>query len=145
MTDEQGSTHPSETQPAAAEAAAAMPVAAKPVVTAPPTAATPLPEMNLEKRLKAIYADNALNNAEFMALRDDADKLFVQMIKQQPGNGYMGLFQQMADVTVQAMQLGMLQIIKTAPSADVRALVRQAYEFQIAYMKASFDRFAQKL
>ncbi|CAM3140566.1 hypothetical protein [Pseudomonas floridensis] len=101
--------------------------------------------MNLEKRLKEVYADNVLTNAEFLALRDDADKLFAQLIKQMPGNGYMGLFQQMADVTVQAMQLGMLEIKKAKPASDVKALVKQSYGFQIAYLKASLDRFGQTL
>lgn len=108
-------------------------------------AAPKLPEMNLEKRLQDIYSDKMLTNTEFMALRDDADRLFTQLIKQLPGNGCIGLFQQMADVTVQAMQLGMLDIKKAKPTADVKALVKQSYEFQVAYIKASLDRFTQTL
>ncbi|MCQ9470054.1 hypothetical protein NRB15_06850 [Pseudomonas alliivorans] len=108
-------------------------------------AAPKLPEMNLEKRLRDIYSDKTLTTAEFMALRDDADRLFTQLIEQLPGIGYIGLFQQMADVTVQAMQLGMLDVKRAKPTADVKALLKQSYEFQVAYIKASLDRFTQTL
>ncbi|SFW20609.1 hypothetical protein [Pseudomonas sp. NFACC10-1] len=51
----------------------------QPISAATPPAAKAPPqhgELNLEKRLKAVYADNLMASAEFMALRDDADMLF---------------------------------------------------------------------
>ncbi|SDW55143.1 hypothetical protein SAMN05444064_104260 [Pseudomonas syringae] len=54
-----------------------------PLSTATPTSLDkpppPAPELNLEKRLKQVYADNLMTTTEFMALRDDADRLFEKL------------------------------------------------------------------
>ncbi|NAO26053.1 hypothetical protein [Pseudomonas syringae] len=102
-------------------------------------------ELNLEKRLKAVYADNLMASAEFMALRDDADMLFDKLKVQFPDNGALALFQPLSDVAVQAMQLAILDFRKAKPSAEAKALAKQSFGFQVAYIKACLDRFTQAL
>ncbi|MCH5651071.1 hypothetical protein [Pseudomonas syringae] len=102
-------------------------------------------ELNLEKRLKAVYADNLMTSAEFMALRDDADMLFDKLKVQFPDNGALALFQPLSDVAVQAMQLAILDFRKAKPSAEAKALAKQSFGFQVAYIKACLDRFTQAL
>ena len=86
-------------------------------------------ELNLEKRLKAVYADNLMASAEFMALRDDADMLFDKLKVQFPDNGALALFQPLSDVAVQAMQLAILDFRKAKPSAEAKALAKQSFGF----------------
>ncbi|MCJ2374979.1 hypothetical protein [Pseudomonas sp. RGM 3321] len=114
-----------------------------PSTSAPPQ--PPLPELNLEKRLKQVYADQIMTSAEFMALRDDADVLFDKLKVQFPDNGALALFQPLSDVAVQAMQLGILEFKKGKPSAEAKALAKQSFGFQVAYIKACLDRFTQAL
>lgn len=112
-----------------------------------PAAKTPPPEgeLNLKKRLQVVYADNVMTSAEFMALRDDADMLFDKLKVQFPDNGALALFQPLSDVAVQAMQLGILDFKKAKPSAEAKALAKQSFGFQVAYIKACLDRFTQAL
>ncbi|KPY29059.1 hypothetical protein [Pseudomonas syringae] len=124
------------------------------ILTGQPISAATLPaakappqhgELNLEKRLKAVYADNLMTSAEFMALRDDADMLFDKLKVQFPDNGALALFQPLSDVAVQAMQLAILDFRKAKPSAEAKALAKQSFGFQVAYIKACLDRFTQAL
>ncbi|EKG41878.1 hypothetical protein Pav013_1809 [Pseudomonas syringae pv. avellanae str. ISPaVe013] len=120
----------------------------QPIAAATPPAAKAPPqygELNLEKRLKAVYADNLMTSAEFMALRDDADMLFDKLKVQFPDNGALALFQPLSDVAVQAMQLAILDFRKAKPSAEAKALAKQSFGFQVAYIKACLDRFTQAL
>ncbi|GFZ57525.1 MULTISPECIES: hypothetical protein [Pseudomonas syringae group] len=119
-----------------------LPAAASP---SPEKLPLPLPELNLEKRLKQVYADQIMTSAEFMALRDDADVLFDKLKVQFPDNGALALFQPLSDVAVQAMQLGILEFKKGKPSAEAKALAKQSFGFQVAYIKACLDRFTQAL
>ncbi|KTB94809.1 hypothetical protein AO073_06835 [Pseudomonas syringae ICMP 11293] len=95
--------------------------------------------------MKAVYADNLMASAEFMALRDDADMLFDKLKVQFPDNGALALFQPLSDVAVQAMQLAILDFRKAKPSAEAKALAKQSFGFQVAYIKACLDRFTQAL
>ncbi|WP_200867559.1 hypothetical protein [Pseudomonas syringae] len=120
------------------------PLSAAPVHS-PEKPPPPPPELNLEKRLKQVYADQIMTSAEFMALRDDADMLFDKLKVQFPANGYLSLFQPLSDVAVQAMQLGILDLKKAKPSVEAKALAKQSFGFQVAYIKACLDRFTQAL
>ncbi|KPW67764.1 Uncharacterized protein ALO82_03302 [Pseudomonas syringae pv. broussonetiae] len=143
MTEEKA-VPPGEIPPAESSLAPeAQPVPADPSGPVPPQ--PPLPELNLEKRLRQVYADQIMTSAEFMALRDDADVLFDKLKVQFPDNGALALFQPLSDVAVQAMQLGILEFKKGKPSAEAKALAKQSFGFQVAYIKACLDRFTQAL
>ncbi|KPB34944.1 hypothetical protein [Pseudomonas amygdali] len=143
MTEEKA-VPPGEIPPAESSLAPeTQPVPADP--SGPVSPQPPLPELNLEKRLKQVYADQIMTSAEFMALRDDADVLFDKLKVQFPDNGALALFQPLSDVAVQAMQLGILEFKKGKPSAEAKALAKQSFGFQVAYIKACLDRFTQAL
>ncbi|WP_122232492.1 hypothetical protein [Pseudomonas syringae] len=119
----------------------------QPIAAATPPAAKAPPqhgELNLEKRLKAVYADNLMTSAVH-GLRDDADMLFDKLKVQFPDNGALALFQPLSDVAVQTMQLAILDFRKAKPSAEAKALAKQSFGFQVAYIKACLDRFTQAL
>lgn len=105
----------------------------------------PVPELNLDKRLKQLYADQLMTTTEFAGLRDDADRLFEELKATFPKNGYLKLFEPLADVVVEAMQFAVLEVRKGKPDAEAKALVRQSLGFQVAYIKASLDRLTQSL
>ncbi|WP_397448490.1 hypothetical protein [Pseudomonas sp. NA-150] len=99
----------------------------------------------LSARLSAIYADQQLSPTEYQALRDDADVVMSALIKQFPNVGYLGIFQTLADLIAQSMQLGIIEIRKTKPSPEVKVQVKESYAYQVAYIKACLDIFTQRL
>jgi hypothetical protein len=54
-------------------------------------------------------------------------------------------FQAAVDTAVQHMQKILLAIKKSKPDDNLKAEVKQAFGFQMAYLKANFDRFHQAL
>lgn len=98
---------------------------------------------DLQQYLSKIY-EQGLTPLEFQGLRDEADKVFERLTTRYPANGYLVMFQQLADIAVQALQKGTLEIKKQKPSSDDKQLLEQAYGFQVAYIKACLDRFTQK-
>lgn len=99
----------------------------------------------LDTWLEDIYADKVLNNAEFLQLRDKADQVFEHLAGTLASVSETSEFQLAVDDSVQHMQKILLAIKKTKPDDKLKADVKLAFGFQLAYLKANFDRFYQAL
>lgn len=100
-------------------------------------------DSELGKWLARIYDDQLLTNAEFTALRDEADRRVNDVKSQYPESVDLASFQQAADDAVQLMQTGILHFKKKKLSAEAKTAVQESYAFQVAYIKACLDRFTQ--
>ncbi|CNH89421.1 Uncharacterised protein [Yersinia aldovae] len=100
---------------------------------------------NIEELLSSIYHDNKINNIEFQTLRDFADDKFDLLLNSHGENNNLSAFQKSMDVTVQLMQQSFFDIKKKCKNDEDKQLAKEAFDAQISYMIANYDRFFSNL
>lgn len=92
-----------------------------------------------------IYKDGRVTNAEFQMIRDEADKKFDSLLEQYGKNNSLSAFQKSADVTVQLMQESFFIMKKKAETAEQKEEIKDAFNAQMNYMVACYNRFFDSL
>ncbi|OBU09724.1 hypothetical protein [Morganella psychrotolerans] len=95
-----------------------------------------------------IYKDGHITNTEFQMIRDEADKKFDSLLEQYGKNNSLSAFQKSADVTVQLMQESffiMKKKTEAAETAEKKEEIKDAFNAQINYMVACYNRFFDSL
>ncbi|WP_174849185.1 hypothetical protein [Yersinia artesiana] len=100
---------------------------------------------NIDKLLSYIYCDNKINNVEFQMLRDYADEKFDELLNNYGENNNLSAFQKSMDVTVQLMQQSFFDIKAKCKSDEEKQLAKEAFDAQISYIIANYDRFFSNL
>lgn len=88
-----------------------------------------------------IYEDNKVSNVELQFIRDVADEKIEMLFEQFGENNKLSAFQKSMDVSVQLMQNAFFDIKKKEGTEDGKREVKEAFEFQIAYLVANYNRF----
>lgn len=95
--------------------------------------------------LSDIYRDNQINNIEFEMLRDFADEKFDLLLENYGGNNSLSAFQKSMDVSVQLMQQSFFDIKKKCKDETEKQMAKEAFDAQIAYIIANYERFFSNL
>lgn len=88
-----------------------------------------------------IYEDNKVSNVELQFIRDVADEKIEMLFERFGENNNLSAFQKSMDVSVQLMQNAFFDIKKKEGTEDGKREVKEAFEFQIAYLVANYNRF----
>ncbi|MEB3901605.1 hypothetical protein WCE02_17975 [Pseudomonas juntendi] len=92
---------------------------------------------SLEDLLSAIYADGCVSAQEYRAIRDEADKRIETLIGLLGSrNSTLTAYMNSMDVTMQLLQLAALQAKKAKLTDTGKAIVRDALQAQLEYLKA---------
>jgi hypothetical protein len=91
---------------------------------------------SLEALIGEIYADGRVSIAEYMRLRDDADRRMEKVIAEFGMHNSITAFQKSMDVTMQLLQLSILQARKDTLTDTGKAAVRDAVSAQAEYLRA---------
>ncbi|MFM0336498.1 hypothetical protein [Paraburkholderia fungorum] len=91
---------------------------------------------SLEKLVATIYGDGQVTITEYMALRDDADRRMDAVIEQFGKHNNLTAFQKSMDVSVQLLQLSVLQAKKAKLTDSGEAAVRDLVIAQVEYLRA---------
>ncbi|EEP94064.1 hypothetical protein yaldo0001_38380 [Yersinia aldovae ATCC 35236] len=78
-------------------------------------------------------------------LRDFADDKFDFLLNSYGENNNLSAFQKSMDVTVQLMQQSFFDIKKKCKDDEDNKLAKEAFDAQISYMIANYDRFFSNL
>lgn len=100
---------------------------------------------NIENVTDFIYKDTKINNAEFQKIRDDADDKFDVLLEKYGKNNNLSAFQKSADVTVQLMQESFFLLKKKVTTPEQKEEVKDAFNAQINYIVACYNRFFDSL
>lgn len=100
---------------------------------------------NIENVTDFIYKDTKINNAEFQKIRDDADDKFDALLEKYGKNNNLSAFQKSADVTVQLMQESFFLLKKKVTTPEQKEEVKDAFNAQINYIVACYNRFFDSL
>ncbi|AKP33345.1 hypothetical protein [Yersinia aleksiciae] len=100
---------------------------------------------NIDSLLKSIYSDCKINNLEFQLLRDFADEKFDLLLENYGENNNLSAFQKSMDVTVQLMQQSFFDIKKQCENDDEKKIAKEAFDSQMAYIIANYERFFSNL
>ena len=100
---------------------------------------------NIENVTDFIYKDTKINNAEFQKIRDDADDKFDVLLKKYGKNNSLSEFQKSADVTVQLMQESFFLLKKKVTTPEKKEEIKDAFNAQINYIVACYNRFFDSL
>ncbi|EJD6112920.1 hypothetical protein ACX7S9_003384 [Morganella morganii] len=92
-----------------------------------------------------IYQDDRITNAEFQMIRDEADKRFDAILEYYGKNNSLSAFQKSADVTVQLMQESFFILKKKAETPEQKDEIKDAFNAQISYIIACYNRFFDSL
>lgn len=88
-----------------------------------------------------IYEDNRVSNVELEFIRDVADEKIEALFKRFGENNNLSAFQKSMDVSVQLMQSAFFDIKKKEGTEEGKREVKEAFEFQMAYLIANYNRF----
>lgn len=102
----------------------------------------------LDKIIKRAYEDGRINNEEVQNIRDVADLVFEKIVIEAANTGKnnaITAFQKSCDVTVQLMQDSFFKLKKENLNSCQKDLVKTAFNAQLTYIKANFDRFFNSL
>jgi len=107
-------------------------------------------EMNdkLDKIINQAYKDDRINNEEVQNIRDIAALVFEKIVIEAANTGKnnsITAFQKSCDVTVQLMQDSFLKLKKENLNSSQKDLIKTAFNAQLTYIKANFDRFFNSL
>lgn len=92
---------------------------------------------SLEELLGDVNADGKITAAEFQSLRDDADKRMEKLVELfGKRNSNLTAYMNSADVTMQLLQLAVLDAKKAKLTGTGAAIVRDALVSQVEYLKA---------
>lgn len=94
------------------------------------------------------YKDGKINNEEIQNIRDIADLVFEKLVIEAANtdkNNSITAFQKSCDVTVQLMQDSFLKLKKENLNSSQKDLIKTAFNAQLTYIKANFDRFFNSL
>lgn len=94
------------------------------------------------------YEDGKINNEELQNIRDLADLVFEKLVIEAANTGKnnaITAFQKSCDVTVQLMQDSFLKLKKENLNNSQKDLVKTAFNAQLTYIKANYDRFFNSL
>ncbi|AJJ63622.1 hypothetical protein [Yersinia aldovae] len=100
---------------------------------------------DINELLSNIYHDNKINNIEFQKLRDFADGKFDFLLNSYGENNNLSALQKSMDVTVQLMQQSFFDIKKKCKNDEDNKLAKEAFDAQISYMIANYDRLFSNL
>ncbi|WP_227732757.1 hypothetical protein [Yersinia proxima] len=100
---------------------------------------------DIDKLLSCVYHDNKISNLEFQILRDFADEKFDFLLNNYGKNNNLSAFQKSMDVTVQLMQQSFFDIKEKCKSDDEKKLAKEAFDAQISYIIANYERFFSNL
>ena len=92
-----------------------------------------------------IYQDARITNAEFQMIRDEADTRFDTLLENYGKNNSLSAFQKSADVTVQLMQESFFILKKKAETPEQKDEIKAAFNAQISYIIACYNRFFDSL
>lgn len=95
--------------------------------------------------LNNIYRDNKINNLEFQMLRDFADEKFDLLLEAYGENNNLSAFQKSIDVSVQLMQQSYFDIKNRCKDETEKQMAKEAFDAQIAYIIANYERFFSNL
>jgi hypothetical protein len=95
---------------------------------------------NLRQVLDDVHAQRDLGFAQFQVLRDAADARLDALIRHHPGNPDLSLFQQAAQRTAQSLQVACLGLRSQQLDTVEKQQVREAFEYQLAYLQACLQR-----
>lgn len=101
-----------------------------------------------ELYIKEAYKDGKINNEEIQHIREIADLIFEKLVIEAANTGKnnaITAFQKSCDVTVQLMQDSFFILKKENLNSCQKDLVKTAFNAQLTYIKANFDRFFNSL
>ncbi|PWB34708.1 hypothetical protein DCO48_06090 [Pseudomonas sp. SDI] len=91
---------------------------------------------SLEDMISSIYADGDVSIPEYQNLRDDADLRMERLITEFGQHNNITAFQKSMDVSMQLLQLSVLQVKKDNLSPTGEAIVADALAAQVEYFKS---------
>ncbi|GAA0353762.1 hypothetical protein L9H26_17175 [Morganella psychrotolerans] len=100
---------------------------------------------NIENVTDFIYKDAKINNEEFQKIRDEADEKFDVLLEKYGKNNCLSAFQKSADVTVQLMQESFFLLKKKVTTPEQKTEVKDAFNAQMNYIVACYNRFFDSL